>query len=37
MNVRYEPGKPIVLASLWVGFAGMLITTIGRMMRSRKS
>jgi hypothetical protein len=33
MNVRYEPGKPIVLASLWVGLAGMVITTIGRIMR----
>lgn len=36
MTVRYEPGKPIVLASLWAGLAGMMITTIGRMMRSRK-
>lgn len=33
MMVRYEPGKPIVLASLWVGLAGMIITTIGRMFR----
>lgn len=36
MTVRYEPGKPIVLASLWVGLAGMLLTTVGRMIRSRK-
>lgn len=36
MTVRYEPGKPIVLASLWLGLAGMLITTLGRMLRSRK-
>jgi hypothetical protein len=36
MNVRYNPGKPVVLASLWVGLAGMVITTIGRMMRARK-
>ncbi len=36
MMVRYEPGKPILLASLWVGLAGMIITTIGRMMRKRK-
>lgn len=36
MTVRYEPGKPIVLASLWAGLAGMMITTIGRMIRSRK-
>jgi len=35
MNVRYEPGKPIVLTSLWVALAGMVITTIGRMKRVR--
>jgi cytochrome c biogenesis protein ResB len=33
MSVRYEPGKPIVLTSLWVGLAGMIITTLGRMFR----
>lgn len=33
MNVRYEPGKPIVLTSMWVGLAGMIITTAGRMFR----
>ncbi len=33
MNVRYEPGKPIVLASLWVGLGGMILTFIGRMRR----
>ena len=36
MRVRYEPGKPIVLTSLWVGFGGMVITFIGRMRRKRK-
>jgi hypothetical protein len=36
MTVRYEPGKPIVLASLWVGLAGMIITTVARMFRGRK-
>lgn len=35
MNVRYEPGKPIVLTSLWVGLFGMILTTIGRMLRSK--
>lgn len=35
MMVRYEPGKPIVLASLWVGLAGMLITTLGRMLKKK--
>jgi hypothetical protein len=33
MTVRYEPGKPVVLASLWIGLAGMIITTVGRMLR----
>ncbi len=33
MNVRYEPGNPIVLASLWVGLAGIVITFIGRLIR----
>jgi len=37
MTVRYEPGKPILLTSLWVGLIGMIITTIGRMMRGQKS
>ncbi|WP_243371774.1 cytochrome c biogenesis protein ResB [Geotalea sp. SG265] len=36
MTVRHEPGKPIVLASLWVGLAGMIITTVGRMLRKRR-
>jgi len=31
MNVRYEPGKPIVLTSLWVGLGGMVITFVGRL------
>ena len=35
MQVRHEPGKPVVLASLWVGLGGMLLTTIGRMTRRR--
>lgn len=36
MVVRYAPGKPIVLVSLWVGLVGMVITTLGRMRRSRR-
>ena len=36
MRVRYSPGQPIVLTSLWVGLAGMIITTIGRIGRGRK-
>lgn len=36
MTVRYEPGKPIVLASLCAGLVGMFITTLGRMLQRRK-
>ncbi|TAN38704.1 MAG: hypothetical protein EPN25_13325 [Nitrospirae bacterium] len=35
MRVTYEPGQPIVLASLWIGLAGMIITFVGRMARRR--
>ena len=35
MLVRYEPGKPVVLACLWVALAGMIMTTIGRAIRQR--
>jgi hypothetical protein len=35
MLVRYEPGKPFVLTSLWMGLAGMIITFIGRMVRRK--
>lgn len=36
MRVAYEPGQPIILASMWAGLAGMIITFFGRMRRSRK-
>jgi hypothetical protein len=36
MRVNYEPGKPVVLGSLWVGLSGMIITTIGRILRGRR-
>lgn len=35
MMVRYEPGKPILLTSLWVGLAGMITTFIGRVARKK--
>ncbi|MBI4827087.1 MAG: cytochrome c biogenesis protein ResB [Nitrospirae bacterium] len=35
INVSYEPGKPIVLGSLWMGLGGMVITFIGRLRRGR--
>ena len=35
MNVRHEPGKQIVLTSLWVGLSGMILTFIGRMRKSK--
>ncbi|MBI5099398.1 MAG: cytochrome c biogenesis protein ResB [Nitrospirae bacterium] len=36
MNVRYDPGLPIVLASLWVGLSGVVITFIGRILKRKK-
>ena len=36
MSVRHDPGLPIVLASLWVGLGGMVITTFGRLMKRRR-
>lgn len=36
MNVRYEPGQPVILTSLWVGLAGMVITTFGRIWKGKK-
>lgn len=35
MLVRYEPGKLFVMISLWVGLAGMVITTAGRMFKKK--
>lgn len=37
LMVRYEPGKPFILASLWIGLAGMVITTLGRIARGRRN
>ncbi|MBJ6802482.1 cytochrome c biogenesis protein ResB [Geomonas propionica] len=37
MKVSYEPGQIIVLSSLWAGLFGMILTTVGRMMRGRRS
>jgi len=33
MDVLYNPGQPIILASLWVGLGGLIMTTIGRAIR----
>lgn len=35
MAVRYEPGQPIILASLWVGLFGVALTTLARMFKKR--
>jgi hypothetical protein len=37
MTVRYEPGQPIVLASLWVGLFGVTLTTIARLFKRRNA
>lgn len=33
MAVRYEPGQPLVLTSLWVGLFGVTLTTLARIFR----
>lgn len=35
MNVRYEPGQPIVLTSLWVALFGVTLTTLARMFKKK--
>jgi hypothetical protein len=35
MFVRYDPGLPIVLTSLWVGLGGMVMTFVGRIRKRR--
>lgn len=37
MQVAYEPGQPVILSSLWIGLFGVTLTTLGRMLRRRKS
>lgn len=34
--VRYEPGQPVILTSLWVAFIGITLTTLARMFKKRK-
>jgi len=36
MFVRYEPGQPIVLTSLWVGLFGVILTTLARIFGRRR-
>jgi hypothetical protein len=36
MSVRYDPGQPIVLASLWIGLFGVTLTTLARIFRKKK-
>lgn len=35
MAVRYEPGQPIILTSLWVGLFGVTLTTLARIFRRK--
>ena len=35
MTVRYDPGKPIVLTSLWVALGGLIITFSGRLQKRK--
>lgn len=33
--VRYEPGQPLILTSLWVGLFGVTLTTLARIFRKK--
>ena len=33
INVKFEPGKPLVMAFLWLGLGGLIITFMGRMLK----
>jgi hypothetical protein len=36
MNVRYDPGLPIVLTSFWAALGGLVTTFIGRMRKEKQ-
>jgi cytochrome c biogenesis protein ResB len=36
MNIRYDPGLPVILTSLWIGLGGMILTTIARLIRKNR-
>lgn len=36
MSVRYEPGQPIILTSLWTGLTGLVLATLGRLRRKKR-
>lgn len=33
MNVRHDPGLPLILASLWMGLGGIILTTVARLIK----
>jgi len=37
MSVRYEPGQPIILTSLWIGLFGVTLTTVARVFRKKRT
>lgn len=36
MNIRYDPGLLIILSSFWIGLGGMILTTIIRLVKSKR-
>lgn len=36
MDVRYDPGYPVILTSLWTGFGGIVLVFIGRLRLRRR-
>ncbi|HAK59126.1 MAG TPA: hypothetical protein DCO77_01915 [Nitrospiraceae bacterium] len=36
LDVRYNPGLPVILTSFWVGLGGMVLTTGARFAQKKK-
>lgn len=36
MDVRYNPGLPLILTSLWIGLGGIILTTVARLINNKR-
>lgn len=37
LDVRYNPGQPLISSSLWIGLGGIALTTIARLIRKKQA
>lgn len=35
LDVRYNPGLPLIFTSLWLGFGGIILTTVARLIKKK--